>query len=88
MTTTNPLLDGFLTGEDEHKPDYTTLNNVLEKVKDNYTDASMDGLMRDLSGGKIMSIKEVIDDIEELITVREDLKKEVFGDIDKATKQF
>jgi predicted nucleotidyltransferase len=80
----NNLLEGFLTGEEDRKMDYTTINNVLSNVRDNYKSASVEGIMKDLQGAKIMSIKEVIDDINELIGVREKLQKEVFGDIDKA----
>ncbi len=84
MTQPNELLDGFITNDEESKPDYTTLTDVLDQVTDNYKDASMEGLMKDLTGAKIMSMKEVINDIEVLIDEREVLRKEIFGDADKA----
>lgn len=80
----NNLLEGFLTGEEDRKLDYTTINTALSNVRDSYKSASVEGIMKDFQGAKIMSIKEVIDDINELIGVREKLQKEVFNDIDKA----
>jgi hypothetical protein len=56
---------------------------AFSTIKDSYNDSSVDGLLKDLQGGKMMSMKEVMDDINTLIEERLALKKEVFGDADK-----
>ncbi|MBN1275091.1 hypothetical protein JXA12_02265 [Candidatus Woesearchaeota archaeon] len=85
-TIDHELLDGFLRNEDP-KPDYT-LTPTIKDIKDNYTNTSMDDLLQDLQGAKIMNIKEVIEDIEILIAERQSLQQEVFGDIDKIMMQM
>lgn len=74
------LLDGFLiSGEDKEQP----APKLQTSVRDNYkNNPSMQGLFKDLHGGKMMSQKELIEDIEMLIAERESLQKEVFGDIE------
>ncbi len=76
--TKNDLLEGFLLKE-ENKPEY---QQQPINISDNYTQASMEGLLKDLQDGKIMSMKEVITDIEELIDERQRLKTELFKDVD------
>ena len=82
----NDLLEGFLLQEDKKHHDQTYTNIIPQpvKVQDHYTQAgSMDGFLKDLQSGKMMSMQEMIDDIEELIETRKDLQKEVFGDVNK-----
>ncbi len=77
--TTPPLLEGFLTNsgsQDLYKP--LTLD-----VADAYMHSSMDGLFKDLQGAKLMTMHELIEDIEEQIEERKRLQKEVFRDADK-----
>ncbi|MBD3209401.1 hypothetical protein GF367_03195 [Candidatus Woesearchaeota archaeon] len=80
-TLDDNLLEGFLTKEDptqEYK-----LAPSIDDIKEQYSDASMDSLLHDLQDAKIMNIKEVIVDIEGLISERQTLQHEVFGDVDK-----
>lgn len=58
-------------------------NASFAKIRDHYKDSSVDGLLKDLQGGKMMSMKELMDDIETLINERKTLKKEVFEDAEK-----
>lgn len=85
MTTGTPsdnrFLEGFLKN-DERKPDYTLMPSIQD-IKDIYSNTSMDSLIHDIQDGKILNIKEVINDIETLIEERKALQKEVFGDVDK-----
>lgn len=80
-TLDNELLDGFLRNEGPSK-DYKLMPTV-DDVKENYTDTSMDSVLKDIQGAKIMNTKEVIDDIETLINERKDLQKDVFKDVDQ-----
>ena len=80
-TLDNGLLDGFLQNQEPSK-DYKLMPSV-DDVKENYTDTSMDSVLQDIQGAKIMNTKEVIDDIENLISERRDLQKDVFKDVDQ-----
>ncbi len=80
-TLDNELLDGFLRNEEPSK-DYKLMPTV-DDVKENYTDTSMDSVLKDIQGAKIMNTKEVIDDIESLIDERKDLQKDVFKDVEQ-----
>ena len=75
------LLEGFLL-EDEQQPEYKLMPRV-DELRENYQNTSMEGILRDIQGTQLMSAKEVIEDIEALITEREELQKEVFKDIEK-----
>jgi RNA processing factor Prp31 len=46
-------------------------------------EASRQDIFRDLQGDKMGSLKEIIDDILELISLREQLNKDIFEEIDK-----
>lgn len=65
-----------------HLPTSVT-NSAFAQLNDHYKDSSVDGLLRELQGGKMMSMQELMDDINTLIQERLSLKKEVFADADK-----
>ncbi len=58
-------------------------NSSFAQLNDHYKDSSIDGLLRELQGGKVMSMQELVDDINTLIQERLALKKEVFSDADR-----
>jgi hypothetical protein len=84
-TTTTPtidthLLEGFLLNKEEHH----TQSAPLAITGQYRSQPSMSGLLKDLHGGKTMSQKELIEDIEKLIIERQELQQELFGDINDA----
>jgi hypothetical protein len=80
-TLDKELLDGFLFGK-EKEPSYKIMPS-LDDFKSHYKSTSMDSLLQDLQGNKMGNVREVIDDIEAMITERKQLQKEVFSDVDK-----
>lgn len=94
MSIDKRLLEGFITDESQPitKPSLQTIGYTLPpqlstmttaSISDDYTNTSMDNLLKDLSGAKIMNTKEVINDIETLINQRQELQAEVFKDAEK-----
>ncbi len=69
------LLEGFL----KEEPDYDVSNPF---VKEKYDSEPVSSFLKEMNEGKIMTMQEMIDDIDQLIEEREKLKEEVFNDID------
>ena len=57
--------------------------SLAAKQKDMETDNEVNSMFKDIQGNKMVSIQEVIDDINDLIGKREMLNTEIFSDIEK-----
>ncbi len=79
--TNEDLLKGFLT------------NNTQEiykpiTISDNYMSADVQGLFNEIQGMKLMTMQELIKDIEDQIEERKKLQEEVFKDADKTLMEI
>ena len=75
------MLKGFIT---EKKPDY----NLSDYISPLTQSREVESVFTTMKSEQIGSIKEAIDDINDLIEKREQLQKDIFSDVDKAKAEI